>query len=481
MRIAAIDQGTTSTRCLVVSDGGTAEVVASRRHAQFYPAAGHVEHDPEELLGNIRAVLAAAGPVDAIAIANQGESCLAWDAVSGEALSPVIVWQDARTAEALSALPPSATDRSKEICGLPLDPYFSASKLAWLVRHNPAVAQARAAGRLRLGTTDAFFLDRLTGCFRTDLATASRTGLLDLSTGDWSPELCALHGVPLDCLPTIGPVDGGFGAVDGTPIRVSIVDQQAALYGHGCRKAGDCKITFGTGAFLLAVAGHGRPLTGELLPTVGWQMQGAPAVFAIEGGIYDAGAALEWAKKIGLYAENAELDGFEGPSAIRRGLVFVPALSGLAAPYWDRQAVPLFIGMDHATERRDMVRAVLEGIALLTARLIEAASAVAPIGDTISIDGGLSNSRYFARFLAAASGRTICVPAMRELTALGLAELCGVDVAALRGDAEIFAPDGSVDAKDHARFARAIDSARSWQRSKTCTSSVLSTTPAAGI
>jgi len=331
------------------------------------------------------------------------------------------------------------------------------------LKHNPVVAQARAAGRLRLGTTDAFFLDRLTGSFRTDLATASRTGLLDLSTGDWSPELCALHGVPMDCLPMIGPVDGGFGAVEGTPIRVSIVDQQAALYGHGCRKAGDCKITFGTGAFLLAVAGNGRPLTGELLPTIGWQMQGARAVFAIEGGVYDAGAALEWAKKIGLYADSAELDGFEGPSAIRRGLVFVPALSGLAAPYWDRQAVPLFIGMDHTTERSDMVRAVLEGIALLTAGLIEAASAVAPIGDMISIDGGLSNSRYFARFLAAASGRTIRVPAMRELTALGLAELCGIDVAAMRNDAEIFTPDGSVGAADHARFARAIDNARGWR------------------
>ncbi|WP_216331632.1 FGGY family carbohydrate kinase [Rhizobium sp. X9] len=465
MRIAAIDQGTTSTRCLVISDGGTAQLVSSLRHMQFYPNPGHVEHDPEELLRNIRAVLAAAGPVDAIAIANQGESCLAWDAESGEALSTVIVWQDARTAEALAALPQSAAERSKEICGLPLDPYFSASKLSWLLRHNPAVARARAQGRLRLGTTDAFFLDRLAGCFRTDLATASRTGLLDLSTGAWSPELCALHAVPLDCLPSIGPVDGGFGSIDGTPIRVSIVDQQAALYGHGCRNAGDCKITFGTGAFLLAIAGHERPLMGELLPTIGWQKQGVPAVFAIEGGVYDAGAALEWARKIGLYADNAELDGFDGPSAIRRGLVFVPALSGLAAPYWDRQAVPLFIGMDHATERSDMVRALLEGIALLTVRLIEAAQTVVPIGDTISIDGGLSNSRYFARFLAAASGRTICVPAMRELTALGLAELCDIDVAAMRNDAETFTPNGSVEAADHARFARAIDNARGWRGS----------------
>jgi len=463
MRVAAIDQGTTSTRCLVISDDGIAEVASSLRHAQFYPAPGYVEQDPEELLRNIREVLAAAGPVDMIAIANQGESCLAWDAESGDALSPVIVWQDARTAQALAALPQSDADLSRQICGLPLDPYFSASKLSWLLKNNPAVTEAHAAGRLRLGTTDAFFLDRLTGRFCTDLATASRTGLLDLATGAWSPTLCAIHGVPMNCLPAIGSVDGGFGAIEGTPVRVSIVDQQAALYGHGCHRPGDCKITFGTGAFLLAVTGNDRPLTGELLPTVAWQKQGAAAVLAIEAGVYDAGAALEWARKLGLYADNSELDGFEGPTAIRRGLAFVPALSGLAAPYWDRDAAPLFIGMDHATERADMVRALLEGVALLTVQLIEAAQAVAPIGDTISIDGGLSKSRYFAGFLAAASNRKIRVPAMHELTALGLAKLCGIDLAAARNHAEVFTPNGLVDVEDHARFARGVDMARKWR------------------
>lgn len=241
MRVAAIDQGTTSTRCLVISEDGMVEVASSLRHAQSYPAPSYVEQDPEELLRNIREVLAAAGPVDAIAIANQGESCLAWDAESGEALSPVIVWQDARTAQALAALPHSAAELSRQICGLPLDPYFSASKLSWLLKNNSAVAEAHTGGRLRLGTTDAFFLDRLTGCFYTDLATASRTGLLDLATGAWSPALCALHDIPIDCLPAIGSVDGGFGAIEGTPVRVSIVDQQAALYGHGCRRRGNVR------------------------------------------------------------------------------------------------------------------------------------------------------------------------------------------------------------------------------------------------
>ena len=463
MRVAAIDQGTTSTRCLVVETDGTAHVAAALPHVQSHPAPGRVEHDPAELLANIRAVLAAAGTVDAIALANQGESCLAWDAMSGEALSPVIVWQDARTADALAARPAGDAARSSSISGLPLDPYFSASKLAWLIDYIPAVATARMKGRLRLGTTDAYFLDRLTGTFATDLATASRTGLLDLSTGDWSEELCALHGVPRDALPPIRAVDAGFGTLDGVPVKVSIVDQQAALYGHGCRAPGDTKITFGTGAFLLAVAGRERPEAEALLPTIAWQRQGEAPVFAVEGGVYDAGAALEWLRRLGLYTDTRELDGFDGPTALSRGLVFVPALSGLAAPYWDRKAAPLFIGMEAATGRRDMVRAALEGIALLTVGLIDAAQPPgAPITE-ISIDGGLSQSAYFARFLAAASGRTVKVPDMHEMTALGLAALCGTEIGAARGAVRRFTPDGSVSEQDRARFAAAVGKSRGWR------------------
>lgn len=463
MRAAAIDQGTTSTRCLVIEDGGTWRVAGSRRHAQHHPAVGWVEHDPEELITNITAVLEAAGPVDVIGIANQGESCLAWDAETGTALSPVIVWQDARTADDLAKLDPSTEQRSKEVCGLPLDPYFSASKLGWLLRNNPSVAETHASGRLRLGTTDAFFLDRLCGSFRTDIATASRTGLLDLKTGRWSDEMCILHGVPIECLPEIANVDAGFGSVSGVPVKVSIVDQQAALFGHNCRKPGDCKVTFGTGAFLLTVSGNKIPSLSNLLPTVAWQRDGEEATFALEGGVYDAGSAVEWARNIGLFSEMTELSSFDGSSALSRGIIFVPALSGLAAPYWDRNASPLFIGMDHATNRRDMVRAVLEGIAMLTVGLIDAASKVTQLGPSISIDGGLSQSPYFAQFLASASNRTIEVPAMHELTALGLAEFCGVDVGAVRANAAVFHPDGSVSAEHHKRFAQAVERTRGWK------------------
>lgn len=463
MRVAAIDQGTTSTRCLVVEEGGAWQLAGSRRHAQHYPADGWVEHDAEELLGNIRALLAEAGRVDAIGLANQGESCLAWDARTGAPLSRVIVWQDARTSHDLARLGAEAELRSKAVAGLPLDPYFSASKLAWLIDHVPAVSDALAAGHLRLGTTDAFFLDRLCGSFVTDLATASRTGLLDLSRLDWSDELCELYRIPRACLPRIVSVDEGFGAIDGVPVKASIVDQQAALYGHGCRAAGDAKITFGTGAFLLAVAGDRCPGEGALLPTIGWGRRGGATTYAIEGGVYDAGAAVEWARRVGVVSSLDELGDFSGATAISRGLCFVPALSGLAAPFWDRAAAPLFIGMQPSTERGDLARSVVEGIALLTARLVDEAASMITLGPRLSIDGGLSQSAYFAQTLASACGRTVVVPRMHELTALGLAEFCGLDVGATRQAARCFEPNGSVTDADRARFAEAVNRARSWR------------------
>jgi glycerol kinase len=401
--------------------------------------------------------------VDAIGIAHQGESCLAWDAQTRVPLSPVIVWQDARTAATLASLPAEQHEASRKICGLPLDPYFSASKLSWLLSNVPAVKQAYEAGRLRLGTTDAFFLDTLTGQFTTDLATASRTGLLDLGTRDWSRELCALHGVPMECLPRIAVADADFGTINSTPVKASTVDQQAALFGHGCRQPGDCKITFGTGGFLLAVAGDHRQDVNDLLPTVAWAQQNGALTFALEGSLYDAGAAIEWAKKIGLFSDLADLDSFEGPSALSRGIVFVPALSGLAAPYWDRNAGAMFIGMEHATTNTDLARAVLEGVAMLTVGLIKAVPHQSAAEAAISIDGGLSQNAYFAQFLASASGRTIKVPRMHELTALGLAELCGLDVSAARKSAAYYDPDGTVTADHHACFQRAIERSRNWR------------------
>ena len=466
MRVAAIDQGTTSTRCLVV-DRSRVELVAAKRHGTSHPSKGWVEHDPEELLRNIRSVLNSAGEVDAIALANQGESCLAWDSHTGRPLSPVIVWQDSRTTARLQQMDEHSRAHSIRVSGLPLDPYFSASKLGWLFSQNPQVADAYRQNRLRLGTTDAFFLQHLTGKCFTDTATASRTGLMDLRLQVWSEELCQLHNVPIDTLPPIVAADHGFGQVGGIPLLASTVDQQAALLGHGCSETGQSKITFGTGAFFLAVVGRDVPTSSNLLPTIAWKLGGAPTVYAAEGGVYDAGSALEWARKIGLFSSMEELSELHGPSSLSKGIVFVPALSGLAAPHWDRTAAPLFIGMDLATNRADLLRAVLEGIAMLTAELVTAANQSLGLASSISIDGGLSQNTYFAQFLASACQKTIKVPAMFELSALGLAGMCGVDISNLRGATATFEPNNSISALDREKFLDALARTRGWRQALT--------------
>ncbi|MET0315025.1 MAG: FGGY family carbohydrate kinase, partial [Hansschlegelia sp.] len=428
MRIAAIDQGTTSTRVLIADDRtGAAKICKAIRHRQSYPAPGWVEHDPEELVANIVACLEAAGEVDAIAIANQGESCLAWDSETKTALSPVIVWQDDRTAGDLASLGEAGANLAMERAGLPLDPYFSASKLAWILRDIPAAQEAFAAGRLRLGTTDAFFLDRLAGVFATDVTTASRTSLMNLAAGQWDPDLCALFGVPIDTLPEIRPTVGDFGSIRDVPVRAMMVDQQAALYGHGCRETGDAKITFGTGAFALAVTGEQIVRAPEkgLLPTVAWAT-GSETLYAVDGGVYDAGSAVEWATRIGVVSDLAELDHFDAAPAIDRGLVFVPALSGLACPHWDRSAASLYLGMSGATTREDMAQALLEGIALRACEVVAAIDERVKLKPAISIDGGLARSSYFAQFLADSLAREIVVADFDERTAFGAAALAAL-------------------------------------------------------
>ncbi|WP_172327652.1 FGGY family carbohydrate kinase [Mangrovicoccus sp. HB161399] len=465
MRILALDQGTTSTRGLVADDGGRAEIVRAVRHEQHFPAADRVEHDPAELLANLRAVLDAAGPVDAIALSNQGESCLAWDAVTGEALSPVIVWQDRRTEARLAEMAQrEAFVRAR--AGLPLDPYFSASKLGWLLETSAPVQAAHRAGRLRLGTTDAYFLQNLTGEASTDITTASRTSLMSLATGQWDPELCALFGVPIECLPPIRPTVADFGAINGMPVTAAVVDQQAALYGHGCRATGDAKITFGTGAFALALA-DGLPQAeteSGLLPTVAWQI-GGDTTYALEGGVHAAGAAVEWAMRIGLVDGPEALSGFDAPAAIDRDLAFVPALAGLAAPHWDGSAAGLFIGMTGATTRADMAQALVEGIALRAAEIAARMAGDKPV-KRISVDGGLTRSDYLCRFLADVTGAEIVLPATEELTAFGAAQLAAVGIGAALPAAPpraVIVPRDCDRTGRLARFGGAVARARGWR------------------
>lgn len=464
-----IDQGTTSTRALLLSEDGDVRLVSAGKHRQHYPHPGWVEHDPLELLERVRRCLDQAGPAHAIGIANQGESCLAWDANTRQPLSPVIVWQDGRTVDLIARLRAQGAEaETLARAGLPLDPYFSASKLGWLLTHSDEVARARRAGRLRLGTTDAFFLDHLTGVFATDVTTASRTSLMNLVGGAWDPVLCDLFGVPIECLPEIRDSVSDFGSIGTARVTASVVDQQAGLVGHGCRKPGDTKITFGTGAFVLAVTGDQivRKQERGMLPTVAWRIEGA-TTYAVDGGVYDAGSAIEWAKSLGLFSAFDELSRFDEAPAIARGIAFVPALSGLACPHWDRSAAATWIGMTAATTPRDLSQAVLEGIALRTAEVVDAIGTGASSSEPVSVDGGVARSDYFAQFLAEVLHRPIIRPSFHELTAFGCALLAAgrfADPPPQPGaDKRVFEPVSKNGRDWRERFSQAVLRSRGWR------------------
>jgi glycerol kinase len=474
MRIAGIDQGTTSTRVLVVNSEGDLSVVHSVEHNQMYPQEGWVEHDPEELIANIQACANAAGKVDAIGLDNQGESCLAWDAITKEALSPVIVWQDNRTINEIERL--KADGKEAETlarAGLPLDPYFSASKMAWIVRHLPRAKAALARGTLRLGTTDAFFLDRLTGHFVTDVSTASRTSLINLERLEWDQTLCEIFGVPIRCLPEIVPTTGDFGSIDTnhgpTPVTASVVDQQAALFGFGCRNRGDAKITFGTGAFALMVTGGEivrKPEMG-LLPTIAWQLDGEKPVFALDGGVFTASASITWAKSLGLFQELSQINAFDTPPAIDSGLLFVPALTGLGCPHWNSRARGVWMGLslDHTPEQ--MVQSILEGVALRATEVIDAMNRCVPLQSALCIDGGMSRNPYFVQFLANISGREIRPASMPELTSLGTIKLAsrglGDPLETISHFGSVLPEPGVSHSMD--RFKRAVAMSLNWRES----------------
>lgn len=475
MRFAAIDQGTTSTRALIIGEGGALQIVYSVEHRQIYPQSGWVEHDPEELISNIQACADAVGDVAAIGIDNQGESCLAWDASSKLALSPVLVWQDNRTADHTENMKSKGHEaETLARAGLPLDPYFSASKLAWIVRNIPAATDAYAKGALRLGTTDAFFLDRLTGRFVTDVSTASRTSLMNLETLEWDPILCDLFGVPMETLPKIVPTTGDFGTLKTQhgpiPVTASIVDQQAALYGFGCRKVGDAKITFGTGAFALMVTGdkiHRQPEQG-LLPTVAWQLDDEPAVYALDGGVYTASAAINWAKSLGLFSDFSEINAFNKSAAIDSGLVFVPALSGLGCPHWDAAARGVWLGLSLDHGPKDMVQAILEGVAFRAAQVMGAMEACVTLPKSLPVDGGMSINAYFTQFLADVLEREICPATIPELTGLGTAQLAAK---ALGYDLNSAMPFGAYSPKACRRdalgmFDQACQISKQWKTSR---------------
>lgn len=430
MKILAIDQGTTSTRAIAINERNQIKVLHSLSHKQHFPNNGWVEQDPDELYQNINACIRSSGKNDFVGLDNQGESCLAWHADTKEALSPVISWQDSRTAAFLNELKENGNDEmSLSTAGLPLEPYFSASKLGWLVSNLNSVKQTLKAGKLRLGTTDAFFLDRLTGNFLTDVTTASRTSLMNLKTLNWDPQLCKMFGVPIECLPEITASTGHFGVLErheGKPcLSASIVDQQAALYGSGCTGVGDLKITFGTGAFALALTGGNivRATSKGLIPTLAWHFDNEAPVYALDGGIFTASSCIDWAKSLRLFNKFSEINSFSSVSAIDNGLAFVPALSGLGSPHWEPEARGLWLGLGQNQSHQQLMQAILEGIAFRAAEVVIAMRESTSVSETIIVDGGMSRNSYFIQFLADVCGCDILLSKTPENTGLGTLKL----------------------------------------------------------
>ena len=476
MTVLAIDQGTTSTRALVLDKSGLATLTKVVEHKQIYPQSNWVEHDPEELIRNIRTCIETSclqfSDISVMGIDNQGESCLAWHAETKQALSPVIVWQDSRTQNKIDQLKSDGVEALVlKKSGLPLDAYFSASKLAWLVndKNNKDIQLALKQGKLRLGTTDAFFLDRLTGRFVTDITTASRTSLMNLENGEWDEQLCSLFGVPIETLPKIVSTTGDFGTIKikGREISIttSICDQQASLFGHGCVKSGDTKITFGTGAFAFSITGNQPVYSPEkgLLPTVALQLQNQAKTYALDGGVYAAGSAINWTKSLGLFKSFEQINAFEKGAAIEKKLVFVPALSGLACPHWDRKAAGLWVGLSLDSSPMDMMQSVLEGIAFRAAEVIRAMSDFSPIETYLSIDGGLSANPYFCQFLANVLGKEIRVQQFAELTAIGTAKLVAQGTIELSKNVEIKSYQPTEDMSQYSEiFSQAVERSKLW-------------------
>jgi len=424
--VLAVDQGTSGTKALVVRADGT---VAGRGEAPLASrpvGADGVEIDPAELWGSVEAAavhaLAAARAVGerpgAVALSNQGETVLAWDRATGEPCSAAISWQDRRSASLCAELAPHA-EEIRHVTGLELDPYFSAPKMAWLRRH------VTTGGTVT--TTDAWLLHRLTGAFVTDPATASRTLLLDLDVRAWSPRLCEVFGVDPGELPQIVDNDAVIGTSTAfgpeLPVAGAVVDQQAALLAEGCLAPGDAKCTYGTGAFLLATLGSAAVRsTAGLVTCVAWTLAGA-TTYCLDGQVYTAGSAVDWLHRIGVIDGPADLDALAGPATLA-GEVFVPALAGLAAPFWSPGSRGSLVGLSLDSDRGTVVRAVLEGIAANVAVL--ARTAARDLGrplERLRVDGGLTRSAVLLQLQADLLQVPVDVHPTTDATALGAAAL----------------------------------------------------------
>jgi len=506
--VLALDQGTTSSRAIVFDDSGAVVAMAQREIQQIFPRPGWVEHDPQEIwdsqLATAREALAragiAAGEVAALGITNQRETTIVWDRETGLPLANAIVWQDRRTAGACDRLKRAGLESLfRERTGLVLDPYFSGTKLAWLLDEIPGARAAAEAGRLAFGTVDSWLLWKLTGgaagsLHATDVTNASRTLLWNLHTGDWDGELLAALDIPRQLLPEVLSSSEVYGetvaGLLGAPIPIAGIagDQQAALFGQACLAPGMVKNTYGTGCFLLMNTGD-RPIPSrhELITTPAWRLSGTNAgtnagtsagstAYALEGSVFVAGAVVQWLRDgLGLIRSAAEIEALAASVPDAGGVVLVPAFTGLGAPHWDAYARGTLVGITRGTTAAHIARAALEGIAYQVADVLSAMEADSRLPTAeLRVDGGATVNNLLMQIQADLTGVPVVRPRVQETTALGAAYLAGLATGVWKGTDEIsdrwqvdrtFEPvlDSGTAAERRARWSRAVERARGWE------------------
>ncbi|HET7550386.1 MAG TPA: glycerol kinase GlpK [Gemmatimonadaceae bacterium] len=488
--VLAIDQGTTGSTCLIFSEDGRVVGRGYREIPQHYPRSGWVEHDANDLLrctveAAREAIESSGERPDAIGITNQRETVLLWERESGEPVGRAIVWQDRRTAARCAELAASreTADSIVRLTGLVIDPYFSSTKLEWMLSRGDLRERARR-GELLAGTVDSWLVWRLTGgaVHATDYTNASRTMLFDTARLQWSEELCDLFDVPLTILPEARRSSGDFGVTGaewfghGIPITGIAGDQQAALFGQGCCNEGEGKNTYGTGAFVLLNLGQSRPApVGGLLTTVACDENGGPA-YAMEGAIFIAGAAVQWLRDgLGILDTAAETETLASGLESTDGVYFVPALAGLGAPHWAPDARGTIVGLSRGTTRAHLARAALEAMAYSTADVLALMREHGGVVfERLRVDGGASANDWLMQFQADVLGVPVERPDIVETTALGAAGLAGIaggvwssaDAFMSKREFDRFVPgEGSAAARAGAReWDRAVRATLSWAR-----------------
>jgi glycerol kinase len=497
--VAAIDQGTTGTRCMLFRRGGTPHAAAYEEHTQHYPQPGWVEHDPVEIWartqGVVRSALAAGsvrpGDVAAVGVTNQRETTLVWERGSGRPVYPAIVWQDTRTRDLCERLIAAGLEPLvRERTGLRIATYFSGPKLAWILETVPDARKAAERGELLFGTIDSWLIWWLTGGPRggahvIDVSNASRTMLMDLRTLRWDEQLLTHLRVPASVLPEIRPssdrtpygitaADGPFGGA--IPVCGDLGDQQAALVGQVCFEPGEAKNTYGTGNFMLLNTGEEPvPSAHGLLTTAAYAMNMERCVYALEGSIAVTGAAVQWLRdNLGIIASAAETEAIAGTVEDAGGVYFVPAFSGLFAPHWDMYARGAIVGLTRFVDRRHLVRATLEAICYQTREVLDAMRDDARVAlSSLKVDGGAVRNSLLMQLQADILGVPVVRPTVNETTALGAAYAAGLavgfwrDVGELRANwalDRIFEPRWSEDRREtgYRGWRRAVERARGW-------------------